>query len=172
MDTKNRKATLNQELLDPQDTIYAASQGNVQLLPNDHVIMGYGSTPKIKEYDPTGSCLMTAQFGPGDGTVFSYRAYRLPWVGRPTTPPSVFACMGQSNQTLVYMSWNGATEHEEWVAFAGSTHQTLGLVGKAKKTGFETVMSFPGHSRYVYVEAHGRGISAGRSEVVSSDSHC
>lgn len=73
---KLKTATLSQELIDPHDAIYAASQGNTQLLDDGHAIMGCGSTPKIKEYDADGSCVMTAQFGKEDGDVFSYRAYR------------------------------------------------------------------------------------------------
>lgn len=135
--------------------------------------MGYGSTPKIKEYDAGGRCVMTARFGDGDGTVFSYRAYKGPWVGRPKAPPAVHACAGPANETAVYMSWNGATEHEQWNVFAaGPDNRTFTLVGSARRDGFETRTTIPGRPPYVYVEALGGHIEPRRSQVVAAEKSC
>ncbi|KAI1097108.1 hypothetical protein F4804DRAFT_339537 [Jackrogersella minutella] len=74
--TKTKKENLDQAFFDYQDPIYAISQSNVQCqkLDNGHVVMGYGSPPKIREYSPDGFTVMTAQCGsarPGDGILFS-----------------------------------------------------------------------------------------------------
>ncbi|KAI2779254.1 ASST-domain-containing protein [Daldinia loculata] len=173
LNMETMKATLSQEYIDPQDAIYAFSQGNVQQLEDGNVIMGYGSTPKIREFSPDGATLMTAQFGPGDGLVFSYRAYRLPWIGRPKSPPSVLACRNEaSNSTAVYMSWLGATEHNSWGIFAGDSNSSLTLTSQVEKTGFETVATIPGQVSLIRVEARGMGITGGVSHVVSSRSSC
>ncbi|KAI1135735.1 ASST-domain-containing protein [Hypoxylon sp. FL0543] len=174
LDTQGMKATLDQEYTDPRDPVFAHSQGNVQLLGNRNVIMGYGSTPKIREYSQDGSVLMDVQFGPGDGLIFSYRAFRQPWIGRPQSPPSAFACKDEvNNQTAVYMSWLGATEHNSWKIFAGSSNSSLILAAEVKRAGFETVANIPGHPLLIRVEAQGPGITTTAvSPVIISQIHC
>ncbi|OTA96352.1 hypothetical protein M434DRAFT_375167 [Hypoxylon sp. CO27-5] len=174
LDTETKKATLDQEYIDAQDPVFALSQGNLQLLDNGNVIMGYGSTPKIREYNSDGSVLMTAQFGPGDGLVFSYRAYRKPWIGQPKTPPSVFACIdAANNKTTVYMSWLGSTVHNSWKVYAGSSNSSLILAGEVERTGFETLASIHGQFAVIQVEAQGPGITTNRvSPVVISRDVC
>ncbi|KAJ6091880.1 hypothetical protein N7467_003849 [Penicillium canescens] len=170
LDTKS--VTPLRLLDDPRDEIFSTSQGAVQALPENHVLMGYGSNPKIKEYNADGSCVMTAQFGE-DSVVSSYRAYRHPWVGIPNTAPDVFSCIDAShNTTNVYMSWNGATEHQQWHVFGGVTQNGLPRVGVTPKTGFETMTSVKGGLKYVRVEAHGHGIKAGVSKTVRVQTQC
>ncbi|KAJ5459381.1 hypothetical protein N7530_011325 [Penicillium desertorum] len=167
-----RDVSLVQTLHDPRDEIFSTSQGNTQLLPGNHAVMGYGSNPKIKEYNSNGTCVMTAQFGL-DAVVASYRAYRSPWVGVPKTLPDVFSCVEQGrNKTNVYMSWNGATEHKMWKVFGGANASDLSPVVAVRKTGFETVASIKGKLGYVQVEAHGLGIEKGVSEVVHVKGCC
>lgn len=172
LDTKNWNATLTRKLVDPKDTIYAASQGNLQHLPDDHSLMSYGSTPKIKEFSPNGTVLMTAQFGTGDGNIFTYRGYKSPWVGLPKKRPSIYTCNSEDDQTMVYMSWNGATEHEEWNVFAGESEDSLELVNKVRKSGFETVVSVPGSPSFIRAEACGSGITSAKSEVIAPEEKC
>ncbi|KAJ5490124.1 hypothetical protein N7453_010949 [Penicillium expansum] len=45
-----REVSLVQDLHDQRDEIFSTSQGTTQFLPGNHVLMGYGSNPKIKEY--------------------------------------------------------------------------------------------------------------------------
>ncbi|KAJ5860403.1 uncharacterized protein N7529_007713 [Penicillium soppii] len=159
-------------LQDPEDEIYSLSQGSTQLLAKGHALIGYGSNPKIKEYNENGTCIMTAQFGE-DGVVASYRAYRSPWVGVPTTAPEVFSCVDKAhNVTKVFMSWNGATEHKQWKIFGGASRQDLQPILIAHKTGFETTVSVNGTLKYVRVEAHGLDIEMGASKVVDVKNHC
>ncbi|KAJ0304040.1 hypothetical protein Brms1b_011357 [Colletotrichum noveboracense] len=172
VNTATWEATLTQEFIDKDDTIFAVSQGNVQVL-NDgsgHVVMGYGSMPKIKEFNAEGECVFTAQFGE-DRLVQSYRNYRFPWVGKPYYAPKAFACSA-GNQTEVYMSWNGATENKKWTVFAGDAEDSLVEKVGVDKTGFETKATFAGSAQFVRVESAGEGIETGVSEVVAVESQC
>ncbi|KAL0938209.1 uncharacterized protein CTRU02_207940 [Colletotrichum truncatum] len=172
VNTATWEASLKQEFIDPNDTIFAVSQGNMQVL-NDgtgHVIVGYGSTPKIKEFNADGECVFTAQFGE-DKLVQSYRNYRFPWVGKPYYPPKAFAC-GNGNQTEVYMSWNGATEHKKWAVFAGDDKNALSEKVAVEKSGFETKATFSGLAQFVKVEATGEDIPTGTSEVIEVVGKC
>ncbi|KAF9885572.1 hypothetical protein FE257_012778 [Aspergillus nanangensis] len=162
-----REVRVVRQLEDPADPIYATSQGSTQHLPNGHSVMGYGAIPKIKEYSANGSVVLTAQFGP-DNVVASYRGYKFPWVGAPNTVPDVVACVDRKgNQTNVYMSWNGATEHQLWKVEGGLTRDNLRGVGEVRKTGFETVAKVKGGIEWVQAEAVGMGIENGVSRVVA-----
>ncbi|KAI1336645.1 ASST-domain-containing protein [Xylariaceae sp. FL0016] len=173
LDTAAMTASLDQSFLDASDPVYSASQGSTQVLDDGHVVMGYGSTSKIREYAVDGTPVMTAQFGHGDGSTYSYRAYRLPWVGRPQTAPDVLACFNTArNTTDVYMSWNGATEHKSWKVFTGATESALTLSAHVARTGFETSARVLGQASYVRVEAQGSNVTAGVSSVVEAQSGC
>lgn len=173
LDTDEWTATLQQELTDPREKLYAQSQGNLQVLDDGHVIMGYGSTPRIKEYAVNGSVAMSVKFGPADGTVFTYRAYRLPWVGRPTTLPKAVACNDQAtNQTTVYMSWNGATEYTSWKVYSGSSESDLKLATEVTRTGFETSAVVGAGVSYVRADAYGLNSTLGSSTVIAVQSEC
>jgi hypothetical protein len=174
VNTETMTATLKKQFADPNDPLYSASQGGLQHIPgDDHVVMGYGSAPSIKEYSPDGECIMTAEFGHSQGYVMSYRAYRLPWVGRPKTPPDVFACRDAHNRTAVYMSWLGATEHRSWKVFSGLGSSNLTWVDRVPRDGFETEAHVSGRPSYVQVEAYGSNCTVlGTSSVVEVASSC
>lgn len=131
--------------------------------------MSYGSVPKIKEYGADGSILHSAQFGE-DSLVQSYRSFRFPWTGRPASPPDVVA-YSSDNGTSIYMSWNGATEHESWDVYAGSSEKDLKLIERVKKTGFETKVTISQPAKFVRVEAVGKGITNGLSSIISLESN-
>jgi hypothetical protein len=82
--------------------IITTSQGNVQLLPNNNVFIGWGAEPNYTEFDAAGAIVFDAR-SLSDNQ--SYRAYRLPWTGRPTEAPSI-AADRTASQVTVYVSWN------------------------------------------------------------------
>jgi hypothetical protein len=104
LDLEKNTSTLLKDLYDPNQRLYADSQGAFDLLPNGNVLMGFGQIPVIREYGPDGDVRMSIQFGDLNGTESSYRAYRLQWEGEPAADPVVYAGTGHA-----YMSWNGAT---------------------------------------------------------------
>lgn len=119
--------------------LQAASQGNMQVLKNSNVFIGWGELPFLSEHAADGTLLMQAQLG-AEGWASSYQAFKGPWVGTPDSTPALFAeAAGTSSPTTFYTSWNGATEVASW-SFFGGPHQTsqLSLLGNATKTGFET----------------------------------
>ena len=121
--------------------LLAATQGNMQLLPNGDWFVGWGARPYFTEYDATGQhVLFDARFGFRDD---SYRAYRFPWHGRPGGRPAL-AVEG----TTAYASWNGATGVSAWQLLAGGRPAKT-----VARTGFETALPVPSGIRTVAVRA-------------------
>ena len=101
----------------PGPPLLAASQGNMQTLPDGNVVVGYGGVPQISEYSAGGSLLFDAHL-PYD--MAFYRGFRFPWSGRPPSPPAVVADLNNTGEeTIVHMSWNGATGVASWRVLAG-----------------------------------------------------
>ena len=135
----SKRVTLKSRMWDATEPVYAESQGSYQSLGNGHVLQQHGATPKIEEYDENGAIVMRARFG-YDNTMQAYRAYRYPWVGRPASKPDVVACLdGKSGKTVVYISWNGATDVEYWKVYSGSVVKVTAL-----RNGFETTILVDG----------------------------
>ena len=59
--------------------------GNMQALDNGNVMIGWGSEPYFTEFGPNGEIVLDAQLPDGG---MNYRAFRLPWHGRPSLPPT------------------------------------------------------------------------------------
>lgn len=148
--------------------IQAGSQGNVQILPNGNVFVGWGPSPYVSEYTAAGALLWDARIA---GRTNSYRAYRFPWTGTPTGSPSVAAARagsGENGTTTVYASWNGATTIASWRVLAGSSPSSLAPAATGPFAGFESAVSVPGAPAYVAVQAlDSAGNVLGTSSAVS-----
>jgi hypothetical protein len=127
----------------------APSQGSVQNLPGRHVLVGWGSQPRLSEYDPDGDLLFDASFY---GTNQSYRAYRHQWTGRPAEGPAAIARTVEG-ETTVYASWNGATEVARWRLLAGPQSSALETLVTVEREGFETAIAAGGEGPYFEVLA-------------------
>jgi hypothetical protein len=147
MDAMN--ATLVREFVHPNELL-STSQGNVQVLPNANLFVGWGSAPYFSEYSHEGELLFDAQLL-GDGQ--SYRAFRFSWSGQPSDNPAVAVEQGPNDKVTLYVSWNGATEVESWQVLAGSTPNQLKPVGSAPRRGFETTVAVRTAEPYVAVRA-------------------
>jgi hypothetical protein len=163
-------ATLLQEFADPDDPIFSVSQGNMEVLPSGNVVLGYGSAPRLKEFDPEGNVVLSVSWGEVKA-VQSYRDTKSEWVGKPSAKPDVFACKAE-NGTEVYMSWNGATEHKMWTVFGGAVNGSQNEVASVEKSGFETRADVAHTLEFVRVEASGEGIETGVSKVVGVSKTC
>jgi hypothetical protein len=148
LDLITHKATLLKSLVDPNDLIYAGSQGSSSPLKNGNTLIGYGAVAKIKEFGPHGNndVRMTVEFG--DANSQSYRAYREVWHATPAAPPVAIVEAG-----VVYMSWNGATDVSSWVVYQGQVNGTLVKAGTVKNKGFETRFTLTGKPKFVQVAA-------------------
>ena len=130
--------------------LLSTSQGNAQLLPNRHVFVGWGSNPYATEFDGSGRVVFELRFGVG--RVDSYRVFRFPWRGRPTTRPTV-ALRPDRDRTTVYVSWNGATDVARWRILAGNDASHLTPLATAAKKGFETKVDVGSNAPTFAVEA-------------------
>jgi len=149
LDMDEMSATLVREFTHP-NRLLSTSQGNVQVLPNANLLVGWGSAPYFSEYSNEGELLFDAQLL-GDGQ--SYRAFRFPWSGHPSDNPAVAVEQGSDDQVILYVSWNGATEFKSWQVLAGSTPYQLKPVGSAPRRGFETTVAVRTAEPYVAVQA-------------------
>lgn len=165
----SKQVNLVSKTWDADEPVYAESQGSYQILGNGHVLQDHGATPKIEEYDQTGTIVMRARFG-YDNTMMTYRTYRYPWVGQPSTKPDVVACSsGPNGQSAVYVSWNGATDVQSWKVYSGPH-----VVGSGLRNGFETTIPVNGlaDGHTVVVQAVG-GVGDGtRSNSVTVGQGC
>jgi hypothetical protein len=131
--------------------LLADAMGSFQTLPDGHVVVGWGSAPVMSEFSADGRLLADWRVGSKQA---SYRAYRYPWAGRPTDPPSLAARRtGIPGQSLLFASWNGATAVSHWLVHAGARPDALRPVGVAYRRGFETVVPLRTSGGYVKVTA-------------------
>jgi hypothetical protein len=137
--------------------VLTVSQGNAQTLPNQNVFVGWGAAPEFSEYTATGHQIFSGSFSLG---VESYRAYRFPWSGQPTTPPAMANVPGPNGTVMIYASWNGATRVAAWRVLGGpTTHDLVVLDPRSPARGFETAVKLHSEPRYFEVQAldsHGR----------------
>jgi hypothetical protein len=125
-------------------------EGNVQVLPNGDVFVGWGQQPYFTEFNAAGKMIFDARF---TSNTSSYRAYRMAWSGQPTTPPSIAVAPYNDGTTEVWASWNGATAVSSWRVLAGRTPGSLVTLVTTPKRGFETAISASTGERYFAVQA-------------------
>ena len=142
--------------------LITTSQGNVQVLPNGNVFIGWGALPNYTEFDAAGTIVFDARFLSQNQ---SYRAYRQPWRGQPSEAPAI-AAERAGSQLTVYASWNGATDVARWQALSGPDPQQLTVAGSAPRHGFETAVTLKLGAGYVAaqaVDATGTVLAASRA---------
>jgi len=156
LDEEEMTAVLMREYTHP-DKQFADAAGNMQVLPNGNVFIGWGRALVFSEFSKDGELLFSASFppdfSPQDG---SYRAFRFPWNGHPSDQPAAVAERASEDEVKVYASWNGATEVATWEVLAGSSPHQLESVGSFPRDGFETAMLVRTAEPYVVVRAKHR----------------
>jgi Arylsulfotransferase (ASST) len=156
-------ASLVREYPQPQGLL-ATSQGNMQILPNGHVFVGWGSVPRFSEFDAGGRLVYDASFTSSQ----SYRDYRFPWDARPVDAPAI-AIDATTGPLTVYASWNGATGVATWEVLAGSDAASLEVTASAARSGFETSIDARTSAPLVAVRARdASGTILGTSPTVST----
>jgi hypothetical protein len=157
------RATLSRSYTHPAKLL-AANQGSTQLLADGRMLVGWGNLPYFTEFAEDGTLLLDGQFPIGDQ---SYRAFTAGWTGHPTGQPAVAARVNQAGGSVVYASWNGATELSSWTVLAGRTATQLGEAGSQRRTGFETMITVNSSGPYFAVTANdANGHVLGRSGTV------
>jgi hypothetical protein len=137
--------------------------GNMQALDNGNVMIGWGSEPYFTEFGPNGEVALDVRLPKGG---MNYRAFRLPWHGRPSVPPAA-VYRYRHGQGTVYVSWNGATEVASWRLESGPRAGALRAGSAVGRKGFETALrTTPGdkYARAVALDASGHVL--GRSKAI------
>ncbi|HEY6539226.1 MAG TPA: arylsulfotransferase family protein [Candidatus Dormibacteraeota bacterium] len=165
LDPSRRRATLVWARQLP-GFLLVLNQGNVQLLPDGGVMVGWGAGTYTTEYDRQGRVVFDAHF---PGLTNSYRAYRDPWTGSPTSRPTLAVRAGADGRLTAFASWNGSTAVTGWRVTGGASSAHLAAVGRASRSGFETKIALTGHPALVRLLALGQGGKViGRSAVISA----
>lgn len=148
-------------------------RGNSQVLPNGNIFAGWSERGYQSEHASNGDLLMDARFA---STRYStYRSYKAEFIGRPLTPPAVVASVyGTSStdiSTILYVSWNGATDVAGWNFYAQAYDRGDSVfIGHANKTDFETMYIVDGYMDWIVAEAVDKeGNSMMKSKVTRSD---
>jgi hypothetical protein len=147
-------------------------RGSVQTLPNGNVFTGWSERGYHSEHSQDGKLLMHANFA--SARFSSYRSYKFPFRGRPSTPPDLVASVYGTDKTdlttVIHVSWNGATDIASWNFFSQLDAGGIPvLVGSTNKTDFETMYIADGYLDWVSAEAvDAQGKSLGRSRAQRS----
>jgi hypothetical protein len=148
VDWARRRVKLGAQYVHPRP-ILAAEMGNVQTLPDRHLIVSWGNAGVLSEFDADGTWITDASM-----RCLTYRAFRFPWRGLPAAPPALTAGrLGKPGNVTLYASWNGDTRTSYWRVFTGSSSAHLRPVGVATRRGFETAILVPSPHRYLAVAA-------------------
>ncbi|KAL4970572.1 ASST-domain-containing protein [Aspergillus stella-maris] len=169
IDHINKTAT---QLIDypPQNhDMISSSQGNMQVLSNGNVFMGWGNNAYVSEHDREGNLLLWGYIDKGN--IMNYRAQKFQWEGTPNDIPALWTYAKNSNETTpttFYVSWNGATRVKHW-RFYGTNNSTgnYTFIHKVRKDGFETSYTASQFYRYTYAEAideQGKVLGRSRTE--------
>lgn len=150
---------------------YGATQGRVQVLPDDHVVVGWGgnaATGLVSEYDASDQLIFDARLVDGNGTpALSYRQAKYQWQGTPSEPPTAALTGRSGGRQSAAVSWNGDTRTASWQVLVGDSVSALTPTGNpVPRTGFETVVTAPSTAKYLVVQAldgAGNAVVGGRS---------
>jgi Arylsulfotransferase (ASST) len=149
LDTRTMSASLLRRYThDPP--VLSGIEGDTQVLANHDVFVGWGNEPEFSEYSAAGKQIFSGSLPGGTN---SYRAYRFPWRGRPSTRPSLAVVREANGRARVYASWNGATQVAAWRVLGGPAPGELHSLGHTGRTGFETSIVLRGVPRLVAVQA-------------------
>jgi len=142
----------------PGFSLQSSSQGNTQLLDSGNWFHGWGSWPMMSEHTSNGEAIWSAQIGPDQGRVMSYRAFSSKWSAVPSnTKPALWAFSKDSDgMVALYVSWNGCTEVESWTFYGrNAATDAWTCLGSTTKAGFETTYTSETHYIYTMAEAIG-----------------
>jgi hypothetical protein len=154
LDHRRKRARLERAYAHKPDLVLSHFMGNAQVEPDGHVFVGWGGSPYVTEFAPSGEIVFDAALPRGGQT---YRAFRSAWSARPQTPPALAAAGG-----ALYVSWNGATDVASW-RLVEDDRETVTV----PRSGFETVLR-PSAStkRAAAIALDARGTALARSAPV------
>jgi Arylsulfotransferase (ASST) len=167
LDMKKKRATYVAEYLAPTPRM-AWAMGNVQLLDDGGVMIGWGTAGAFTELGPDGTVRLDGSFA--DGSV-SYRAFRFELDASPNGRPATDVVENPDGSLTLYVSWNGSTQVARWQLMTGATAATMKPAGTMRRAGFETAIPLPVRSGTVSVvalDAHGKQLRAAAPTVIQA----
>jgi hypothetical protein len=171
IDHTTNTSTMIRKYQAPGAGLRAWSQGNLQILSNKNVIIGWGSNPSISEHLEDGTPVFFASLA--DPAAMNYRAFKFNWTAKPEEPPTLRVFSSSPNSaTTFWMSWNGATEVDYWNIYTTtSTSDQFMPLAKADNLGFQTTYVSPSWHPKAFAEAIGKdGTSLANSSIVITSS--
>jgi hypothetical protein len=162
VDLARRRVSVGRSFESPTHLL-TSSMGNVQLLPDGHVFVGFGNDPYSIEFSPDGRLLSNLEMPSGQ---HSYRSFRLPWRGLGEGRPAAALRTVRDGRMRLYASWNGSTEVARWRVLAARGGDTR-PIAEARRTGFETAVDLGrGSGPVVAVALDAAGRELARSGLV------
>lgn len=102
----------------------------------------------------------------------SYRAFKHPWTGSPSTPPIIHTeaiKLENGVITVIHVSWNGDTRTVKWEFNEIDGKGNAKKLGSTERQGFETRFEYKTFVNRVFAEAFDvSGRSLGKSEVATT----
>jgi hypothetical protein len=130
-------ATLAKSIQHPAG-LSVLAEGSGQTLPNGDTFIDWGILGRYSEFDPSGNLINDVTMSTGYS---SYRGFRLPWVGAPTTTPTMTVQANGNGTTTINATWNGATNVATWNLMGGTSSSGLVSVGSAPWNGLDTTFT-------------------------------
>jgi hypothetical protein len=141
------------------------AEGSGQTLPNGDTFVDWGILGRYSEFDPNGTLIYDTTMATGYS---SYRGFRLPWTGAPTTSPTLSVVSNSDGTTTVHAIWNGATQVATWNVMGGSSSGSLSSVGSAPWNGLDTAIKITTSATNLEVVAvNAAGATIGQSPVLA-----
>lgn len=145
---------------DRPDGLYTARRGNIQFLENENILVSWSESGYTSEFSLDGT--LVQQVYSQYERFAEYRQYKFSWnasshVSEPIAFAShIYGATKDTATTVLYASWNGATEVESWNFYSSESPEQIqlpSLIAKIAKRGFETVAMLPGQHSFTFVEA-------------------
>ncbi|GIK01784.1 hypothetical protein Aspvir_005825 [Aspergillus viridinutans] len=171
IDDSTNTSTLIRQYFAPGDGLLSITQGNVQILPNKNVVIGWGSKPSISEHTEDGTAIFFATLASPDAQ--NYRAFKSNWTANPSDPPALRSYSASTNSaTTFWISWNGATDVDWWRIYATSPESDEFMpLDVICSQGFETAYASSSYHPQSFAEAIAAdGSSLANSSVVDTSS--
>ena len=140
-------------------------RGNAQILPDGNVIAGYSSSGYFAEFAEDGRVILEGHLASTRMSTYRTFKYGIDEVKLYPAEPIALVCRSveagsgrkSRKMSIMYVSWNGATEVTDWKFAVTNDPEAEGAVfpvvgTKKKKRGFETVaqLDFAGTYALVY----------------------
>ena len=137
--------------------IISTSMGNMQVLEDGHVHIGWGEHARFSEHLPDGTTIQYVEVAQRASNAMIYRSHKANWTATPFTNPDLWAYSkhgSDPSDMYMWVSWNGATEVRSWNFHGGnSSVGPWSFIGNVSKASFETKGYSKTFHRWIYAEA-------------------